>query len=72
MVGGTLLAGIVSGWPSLKLRILRNGSVVYLSKGASETPHVAGIEAASIIKSGEVCKPVDVLGVEPVGSLPVA
>ena len=58
-----LLAGIVSGWPVVKLRILRNGVALDLTSGA---------EAASIIKSGKDCQPVDVLGVDPVGSLPVA
>ena len=65
------MAGIVSGWPAVKIRILRNGSAVYLSKGISEAPHIVGTEAACSIRSGEVCKLVDVLGVDPVGSLPV-
>ena len=67
-----LMAGIVPGWPAVKVRILRNGSAVYVSKGAYCFPHLAVVGELSIIKSGVVCKPVDVFGVDPVGSLPVA
>ena len=67
-----MLAGIVPGWPPVSLSILRDGTSIIKPLGASGPRHEVSAGPASIIKHGGNCEPVDVLGVDPVGSLPVA